>query len=437
MRNFFNRFNLSMIVLTVAMMYPTVIVSDLEQTDESQITAQENLRKAIMSESPANDGKGGFMFGYANRNSNRNLNRTKTPGQGSTTTEKIKKAIADGASINFGDPVKEPLLYALLAEKNESAQALLDSGANPNIMYQGEKLVHYCLMSGKCDAELLIKNGADISGTMGAYKDVFDWALHNVNVAGEPFLRDLVKKGHDLKSYCENQDPSKNLFYQSLLNKIDGIKQDRIPTFDFFLGNGANINQIFTLPNGTTWTPLLKAIEGYSGEPKNKNIQTGTNGKPLYSSFVGELVRYGSADVNQKTKPIAYKDFHSPISFTLSTKTDPNLRGGLIAILLQASADFGEGIELFLRNGGNPNSFISAKGQFIRDNSLTLLAFAVDMQNMRAIKALVASSADVNLNSSSDGTGKFPQKPFTPLLLALRGPNHEIVEFLLSHDAHP
>lgn len=357
------------------------------------------------------------------------------------SAEEIKKAVNVGAIVNFEDSSKAPLLHAFLSRKNKAAEALLNAGANPNITFQGIKLVHYFILSGQHrNALLLIKYGADYSGNVDAKQDAFNFVLNNFNggfyrggtwsgdVGSDILLEAFLKAGSDLNPFLATNDLSKNLWYQSVLNDLK-VDIKHIPPISFFVKHGANVNQIFQENNGTSWTPLLMAIDDYF-----KKIST----KAAYqydTKIIDELIKLG-ANVNQTASPIKAGNLQSPISYTL-LKGDSYTRSRIVQILLDKDGNWAGGIELFLQGGGDPNSTINT----IENGTWTLLGFSVNKQDVQAVKALLkAGGLPNNFNEPYPGRrvgfdehASLRGRRFNSLAHALNKHNSEIIELLIQY----
>ncbi len=337
----------------------------------------------------------------------------------------VQRAVAAGAVINYDNPLRSPLLHAFLDNKIQAAIGLLEAGANPNLMYQGKKLVHYFLLNSDAKkASILIQFGADYSGIVEGDQDVFNFIINNYSK--NPYLGSiadqLIKKGHDLKPFYTTKDLSKNLYYQSLTNDLEQYPQKTTPPYYFFTSHGASINQIFTLSDGTTWTPLLIVIDKHADSKL----------APKAPSVLHQLLNAG-ADINQEASPIPQKGPQNALSFALIKQIDPS--GSLAHQLFMYKPNFARSVVLFLNSGGNPNSTMTIQ----LDGSWTLLGYAVNKQDIQTVKTLLNAGANPNmgLNSSNDKT--LPQelvgRKFRALELALKKDSSVIIELLLEYGA--
>lgn len=196
----------------------------------------------------------------------------------------IKSIILAGANINQEIGAEKPLAIAAINRKPKAFQALLESGADFNIMCGSEKLVFYCIInlnnSFSCDcnncctscnnccsmpcndsscsvhgcndsneknikpATLLIKKGADLSGWPYS-EDIMYWALQGNSIE---LIAELIKRGYEP-------------------NRITNITCVRLQSFpkilEFFLKNGLNPNAEIEreVNSQMPWTPLTMALQ--------------------------------------------------------------------------------------------------------------------------------------------------------------------------------
>lgn len=325
------------------------------------------------------------------------------------SAEDIKKAIEAGAIINFDDHSKSPLLHAVLSKKEKAVRALLEAGANPNIMYQGKKLIHNLILNKGESTLLFINFGADFSGNIDGQHDLFNYIMggHSGLWSNLQFyLMDmLIKKGNDIKPFYETTDLSKNLFYQSISNDI-AEKKTTIPPSLFFLVHGADKNQIFTRSDGTTITPLMIAVEYCLKNMKETQLDTAL-GK------AGSIFLEYGADINQQAKPILNKGPQNLLSLLLM-QYDKSLKYTVKNLLLKEKVNFAEGVRLFIKSGGNPDLKIETPA----NQNKALIEIAIDRQDKVVVKMLLDAGA----------------KPLG-LQEALKKPSTKIIELLIQHGA--
>ncbi len=335
--------------------------------------------------------------------------------------EEVEAAIQAGAIINFNEASKSPLLHALLSRSLKAARKLIAKGANPNIVYKGKKLSHYFL-NNSAILILLIEGNADYSGTVGEQPDMLTYALHtNENVANA-----LINKGNDIKPFIETKNLENNLWYQSLSN-ID-IHKKSIPPVKFFLQHKANVNQVFTKEDGTTWTPLLIAINNYID---NIDTNKGWNSQTI----IRELLASG-AQVNQKSNPIKEKGAQTPLSFLFLKNKDQNFYN-FYEELTKKGANLTEALDLYLKSGGNPKANIKIPPH----GYWSLLGLAIINQDAKSVKKLLnagaISTSQNRLERSSEReilSKGLTQETFDNLSLALKLKNTEIIELLLESE---
>jgi ankyrin repeat protein len=356
----------------------------------------------------------------------------------SDSAQEIENAIKEGAIINFELTSKSPLLKAVLLKKENAIEALLKAGANPNIMHQGKKLVHYAIKQDALKiATLLVNSRADFSGIVDSGQDAFVYVLTHYDlptVSGKcdgdwlyvnfDLLYALIKHGYDLRASFSNTDLERNSWY--LINKLQ--KNYFIAFFlnqakCYPLSHSANTNQIFVLPDGSTWTPLLITI---AEALKKGSMTTGL----LYS-----LLNSG-ANPNLKAKPDGKKE-QSPLSYALSNED----KGDVINLLLDNKADIVEGFDMFIKNGGSPDYTIKTRWSA----TWTLLGIAIDKKNLKAVQLLITAGADLNKPFELYPAFRYQKAddPYynlrgfhPPIFFAIQEYDTAIAELLLQYGAH-
>lgn len=137
----------------------------------------------------------------------------------------VRNAVDAGALVNFNEQSKSPLLKAVLLRKWKAVDALLNVGAEPNISYLGEKIVHYLIRNRNVKiAQSFIEAGADFSEKINETQDAFTYVSRfNMSVPGTRIRPDfdllyaMVQHGYHLKKNFENKDLNNNAWYLSIL----------------------------------------------------------------------------------------------------------------------------------------------------------------------------------------------------------------------------
>ncbi len=360
----------------------------------------------------------------------------------------VKNAIEAGAKINFEQSSQAPLLKAVLLKKSKAANALLEAGANPNIFYAGEKLVFYIIKQGDLRvAEAFIKSKADFTGIIDGEQDAFTYVSTHFDTpisgkANRPdcdLLYAMINQGYDLKKNIENRSLSNNAWYLA-------IKNGDVNRIGFFLNWGgqvkknlyelpviADVNQVFTYKDESTWTPLLVAVKYYGEHEQKSHVGHG--------SALLTLVHYGNPDLNKKGKPLLDKPEQNAISFFLVLYNSINTRPEIIfEALLAHGADLTEGFKAYIRSGGNPNAIIKNGNLMSQKFTVSLLWLAINYKDIEAVKFLLSANADVNLaieplqilphKNSRDAENKL-RGPHTPLYFAMQQDDTAIADLLI------
>lgn len=195
----------------------------------------------------------------------------------------VRSAVAAGANINQEMGGNKPLAIAIINKKYKAFEALLELGADYNIMCEGLKLIFYCIRNdsrstrsiscnsncdsscgtescstncGSCSTDcddhpvnpavLLIKKGADLSSAPYGRQELICAAVQHADIE---LATELIKKGYDASKIT-----------QYILVHI--IQQPKM--LELFLKNGFNPNQSQIIeqeyfPNGP-WTALTIAV---------------------------------------------------------------------------------------------------------------------------------------------------------------------------------
>lgn len=226
------------------------------------------------------------------------------------SAESIKKALYDGA-INpniykmKGDRL--PIVLAVLLNKTNAIKALLECGADANTAYLGKRILHHAMTLDNTDSAcLLVKKGADFSGTIELNKNIMDKAINGNQCKLIPLelIQELINKGWDIHNNTEDYQNSRGIGNRltNIWWNIIAHEGSKTELLTLFLKNGLDPNQTIynnIMKKGSSWTPLLLAIE------KGNFIA------------VKMLVEAG-ADINKKASPRYFKvEEHSPLSYAV------------------------------------------------------------------------------------------------------------------------
>lgn len=348
----------------------------------------------------------------------------------------IESTIKAGAQINFEQASKSPLLKAMLMRKRKAVKALLEFGANPNILYMEKPLIYWALKN--CETEIalyLVKAGADFSGTFDGEQDAFTYVAINLHGSID-LLSAMVQRGYDIKSNFTNQNLKNNAWYLSLIHN----KRDICYFLNIVKDNPyqplaqANVHQKFVYENGCIWTPLLIATEQYI---------SGNQPSDAYNMIA--LLLHAGADVNQSSN-ISKGVIESPISYVFK-KNNPYL----LDLFLQKKPDLVAAFKIFINNGGDKECALKTP---FRGES-TPLILAISYNDIDAVKLLLKEGVSVNQGADPyphpQGAGEIQtylqnrklygdpleklRGTHTPLFFALHDNKNEISEILLEHGA--
>ncbi|KAJ5660554.1 hypothetical protein N7507_007005 [Penicillium longicatenatum] len=188
-------------------------------------------------------------------------------------------------------------------------RALLDAGANPNILHNGYTALHLATMKGYIEwVTILLQYGADIKIRTEKHENsVLHLAASEMCQGAEPYILDLVRwlVGNLMKRGVSAEH--KNLGGHTPLSYAITLRLGKMATF--LLESGSRPDTI----DFKGRTPLHLAV---------------TSGK-VSAEFVGRLIKSG-ASVNQEDM---HK--HSPLFVAASS----NVRGEVINLLLDCGAD--------------------------------------------------------------------------------------------------
>ena len=164
----------------------------------------------------------------------------------------VRSAVVAGADINQEIGGIKPIVLAMC--KDKAFEALLELGADYNIMLKGEKLVHRAIKIGSRSAYLLIKKGADFSGWPDQDLEIMYFVGTQCNLE---LATELLNKGY-------NPNKIKNRPLQCIIARPEML--------EVFLKHGLNPNLIARNDAGSTlypWTPLtIAASSGQVGSIK-------------------------------------------------------------------------------------------------------------------------------------------------------------------------
>ena len=323
----------------------------------------------------------------------------------------VVAALQKGANVNVGIGNQPPLLIAIISKKYHAAKALLFRKANPNIIYLAKPLYQQVL--GKWDMlNAFLKNGLNLSDA--EKKDL--WKQLPLTNSGS--MESLKLLDYNFKANFENTDLTKNDWYK-LLSLPPRTHENKYSLVRLFIGYGANPNILFTKEDQTTYTPLLLVIDSYVKNSKDVNINR-----------VLKVLIEAKANVNQLSKP--YGSEESALSFAISNdkKNAPTTK--IISLLLTKGALFDESINLYLKNGGDPNRIISIE---IAYEKFSLLLIAVKLNNINAVKALLKAGANVNIKNPPNPASKSPvfKNTYTALKFAIEKGYGEIIGILIEY----
>lgn len=323
----------------------------------------------------------------------------------------IVKAIQQGADVNMGIGNQPPLLLAVLLGKNEPVKTLLNNGANPNINYLGKPLVIYVIKMPNFQLALSMLN-KNITLTENDKSEIINYILFQMPYGLTDTTLNIIKKlGYDLRINFNSLDLTKNKWYSLLFNNFGHLTLVSPGDISIFLNNGANPNQIFTLSDNTTWTPLLLVMNNYF-KAYNKNNVVNASYLQATQTAITVLLNNG-ADINQQTTPGEPGKKESPLSYALSNDKS----GEIIDFLIKKGASL-DAIKLFLNNGGSPNVKLTLENYA---KPFTLLLLSVEKNQPQLVKMLIDAGAYIN-ESYSKG-------PFDPVSL---GQNYTLLQFTIT-----
>lgn len=361
----------------------------------------------------------------------------------------ILGAIAEGANVDMGIGSQPPLLLAVLLGKSSSVLSLLNNGAKANVTHQGKSLAFHAIKNSDLVSALhLIEKGADFSGEIDGL-DAFTYVSSKFNSFRQgaqkqaffDLMNAMVKNGYNLQDNFNNKDLKNNALYLALKNN-QTYHVCLFFGFDNQLKNnpyrdlsGANPDQIFALPDGSTWTPLLMTMKHIMDDKKQ-----------LSYTGIHTLLTYNKPDLNKQAKPDG-KISHTPLSYCLSHYPyDHDLPLGFILDqLLEKGANLAEAIDIFIKNGGSTHCMFETQWR----GSWNLLGMAIYYNKPDAVKRLLEAGVDINalidpfplpsgsrvseLYKASDDPYSRMRGPHIPLFYAIQLGAGEIIEMLLKH----
>ena len=370
----------------------------------------------------------------------------------------LKKAVASDSAVDvykalqtcptrdFKKAAQPHLLHAAINRRRNTLSALLVAGVSPNMMYSGQKLIHYVIQQGDLEtAKILVNAKADFSGNVAGNQDAFTYTSTHFNkpVPNKDtqiyldLMYAMIKQGYDLKANFSNKDISNNAWYWAIRNADEvTVRFFRGRNSSYSLPVVADPNQVFVCQDGSTWTPVFMAIQHlHLPSHDNRGLRISS-----FNSLLGLIGTCGEINLNQRAKPNGKEQ--TPISYLLETY--PKLEvgiGRIVETLMRygqtAAAD---GIELFIKNGGDPNALFSDDGdnpgcqprigrQVRRRVYFTLLGLAIMYNDIKAVKILISAKADLNQLTDNYLYHVNGITPYGPLALA----SGSIADLLVEH----
>lgn len=254
------------------------------------------------------------------------------------SADEIAVAIECGANVNTTFNNKVPLVVAILLRRSIAVAKLVESGADVNVSYSANSLVHHAVRLGDIkSAIILVKNNARFAGNIDQNQNVMNAAI--AYVANPPyfenkdgkgiftmpettleFIQLLITKGWNIHNHtdgyigsCSKNERITNIWWESI-----GLpNRQSIQLLELFIKNGADPNQVIYNSGfiGASWTPLLRAVERHDKDAVKILLAAG-------------------ADINKKAKPRYFQVAeHSPLSFAI--KIGDN---SMIELLMQHGA---------------------------------------------------------------------------------------------------
>lgn len=302
------------------------------------------------------------------------------------SVEDVKKAIQAGANVNQGIGNQPPLLLAVISEKYKAAEELLNNGANPNITYKQKPLFMQLIGPNKLEmANLFLNKALNLSDQQK--QEAINLLLNQPYELDDNVIKALNKLNYNIATNFNDPDLNKNKWYRLLVKHSMGTRQG-VPfghaglpgshLVSFFIKNGANSNQIFTLPDNSTWTPLLLIVDSYMQASNQGNINEGH-----YQSETKKILSIlldAGANINLQATP----DNNNETPLSLALKSDT--KGEIIQFLVKKGASVDQAINLFLQNGGSPQKEILYPKR-------TLIYWAVENNNPQAVQLLINAGA--------------------------------------------
>ena len=217
--------------------------------------------------------------------------------------EGIRQAIRIGAYINLEENGKAPILYAVLLKKQSAIKALINFGANLDVIYSGQTLLQTAIR--QCNiksAILLIKNTptCSIDKIDSAMNDLMHILMLNNIRQNSLDIESILELIHELITHGYDINKIWNIDVHDL---ILGLYGDEL-ILQFFLQKGANPNQIIN-SNGQSFTPLLRAMNSMPSSSQHKNRKQ-----------IVEILLNAGANINQKGK-ISHLVSHTPLSYAM------------------------------------------------------------------------------------------------------------------------
>lgn len=295
-----------------------------------------------------------------------------------------------GANINVKDK-KPPLVLMAEKEDIELVQFLLQLGANPNLPYSGQYLIHRAIANQQMPlAQALVAKGANLNVVDTMSRTPLQIAIYKKD---DRFAQFLINKGANVHVL----DHGKN----NLLHIAAKRGKTRIARM--LIAKGTNIQQ----RNMAEETPLLLSIrdeqlpitKALIAAGANPNVKDRYDNSPLGIALIKKDLAYVKLLISRNVNVNKLPDgFNSPLILAVQQVNIP-----LIKLLLAA--------------GANTDSTE-------RGTKNTPLHIAIDKANLSMMRLLLDSGSDINSANSMKQS---------PLNLASRKAHQSMVQLLLSY----
>jgi ankyrin repeat protein len=207
----------------------------------------------------------------------------------------VRSIVIAGINVNQEIGNVKPLVIAVVNNKLKACEALLELGANYNVLHEEKKLTHYCIIKRLKSASLLVKAGADFSGLIGPQNASYDVMYYALCYGDLELSRELVNRGYDT-----NKIESRALHY---LVRNPNILEN-------FLKNGFNPNLVIKneqrtpLTTSISWGQNLQSVELLleAGADVNMSEQRCCDRTPMFCAIecgnlkiIDLLMKYGAS----------------------------------------------------------------------------------------------------------------------------------------------